>query len=79
MCAITQLHKWDVKCLLGCFLVPDEFPLSAVLVTLLIFSVLVNFGLIVSRKKKPTCEQSKGTVVHHISITPPLCVYTLIV
>uniref|UniRef100_A0A3B4H3C3 Ig-like domain-containing protein n=1 Tax=Pundamilia nyererei TaxID=303518 RepID=A0A3B4H3C3_9CICH len=51
----------------------------AVLVTLLIFSVLVNFGLIVSRKKKPTCEQSKGTVVHHISITPHLCVYTLIV
>ncbi|XP_039866167.1 uncharacterized protein LOC120720505 isoform X1 [Simochromis diagramma] len=48
----------------------DEFPLSAVLVTLLIFSVLVNFGLIVSRKKKPTCEQSKGGET--VSTQPPI-------
>ncbi|XP_004553643.2 uncharacterized protein LOC101478217 isoform X1 [Maylandia zebra] len=53
----------------GTKVVTNEFPLSAVLVTLLIFSVLVNFGLIVSRKKKPTCEHSKGGET--VSTQPP--------
>ncbi|CAI5652787.1 unnamed protein product [Oreochromis niloticus] len=54
----------------GTKVVTNEFPLSAVLVTLLIFSVLVNFGLILSRKQKPTCEQSKGGET--ISTEPPI-------
>uniref|UniRef100_I3KV90 Ig-like domain-containing protein n=2 Tax=Oreochromis niloticus TaxID=8128 RepID=I3KV90_ORENI len=54
----------------GTKVVTNEFPLSAVLVTLLIFSVLVNFGLILSRKQKPTCEQSKGGET--VSTQPPI-------
>ncbi|XP_030594482.1 signal-regulatory protein beta-2-like [Archocentrus centrarchus] len=38
------------------------FPVVAVLVTLLICSVLVNFALILTRKQKPACEHCKAQV-----------------